>query len=228
VIGNQSKLRLLVNGVYKDIGGLTDVPIFQRTRGELSRISYEDGIQKRLTREQTGDLTITFNYSPKDRSQRIIEGLFNDNKAGSWEFYLSDDYGTTKRFDGALKSHSTETPNISLVSTTITIAVSGEFSKLFSATGLVDFTNNTATEITLPVRTLINKVTGGVQYDYRTTEQLTIKPSATVRGNVICLNAGSPGNIPSSTVMTNSIDGIDTITNTELRGGGTIAPNDTT
>jgi hypothetical protein len=53
-------LRLLVNGVYKDIGGLTDVPIFQRTRGELSRISYEDGIQKRLTREQTGDLTITF------------------------------------------------------------------------------------------------------------------------------------------------------------------------
>jgi hypothetical protein len=72
---NQSKLRLLVNGAYKDIGGLTDVPIFQRTRGELSRISYEDGIQKRLTREQTGDLTITFNYSPKDRPQRIIEGL---------------------------------------------------------------------------------------------------------------------------------------------------------
>jgi hypothetical protein len=65
-------------------------------------------------------------------SQRIIEGLFNDNKAGSWEFYLSDDYGTTKRFDGALKSHSTETPNIGLVSTTITIAVRSPVCSLVS------------------------------------------------------------------------------------------------
>jgi hypothetical protein len=73
------------------------------------------------------NLTITFNYLPKDNSQRIIEKLFDDNKVGNWEFYLSDNFGTTKRFDGALKSHSTTTPNLGLVSTTVTISVSGEF-----------------------------------------------------------------------------------------------------
>jgi hypothetical protein len=56
---------------------------------------------------------------------------------------------------GALKSHSTTTPNLGLVSTTVTISVSGEFNKLFSAVGLVNFINNTTSSITLQVGTLV-------------------------------------------------------------------------
>ena len=226
MIGNQSKLRLLINGVYKDIGGITDIPVFQKTRGELSRVTYKDGIQKRLIINEAGDLTITFNYLPKDNSQRIIENLFDDNKVGNWEFYLSDNFGTTKRFDGALKSHSTTTPNLGLVSTTVTISVSGEFNKLFSAVGLVNFINNTTSSITIQVGALVTKVTGGVQYSYRTIAKITVDPSKTIQGKVICLNAGTAGNTPSSVVLSNSIQGIHTTTNTELRGGGSVLVDD--
>jgi hypothetical protein len=228
MIGNQSKLRLLTNGVYKDIGAITDIPVFQRTRGELKRTTYKDGTQKRMTIEEAGDLTITFNYLPKDDSQRIIEKLFDDNKTGNWEFYLNDDFGTTKRFDGALKNHSTATPNLGLVSTTITIAVSGNFKKLFSAVGLVNFINNTTSTITLPIRTLVTKTTSGVEYSYRTTKQITLAASKTIQGKVICLNAGTTGNTPIGVVLANSIEGIHTTTNTELTGGGDAFTDNTT
>lgn len=221
MIGNKSEIRLLQRGVYIGIGSITEVGELQRMRDEVDITTYgSNAIETQLLLEDNGELSLMFNYREEDDTQSLIETSFNENKVEDWEFYLNDTKGTTKRFKAGVKSFSLNPPNVENVTISASLRVSGGFTTIYSARGSVTFKSTVATPTVLPARTIISiTVEDGIVNTYRTTTQVTVPANGTVTGSVICMQAGTVGNLNANIPLTVPNTGISVKSSGALTGG---------
>ncbi len=220
MIGNKSEIRFLKEDNYIKIGNLTEIGEFKRDREEINRTDYESKtVQTQLTLEDNGEISLMFNYNALNQAQEDVETLFSENAVIDWEFYINDENGTTLRFVGSVKSFSLTSPNTDNVRIDASIRVNGGFTKVYPSKGLVTFTNSTSTDIKLNLRTMSSKTVSGVVYNFRTIDQVTAPANGSVDARVVGMNAGSVGNFPNNTTLSQSKTGITVKTKGALVGG---------